>query len=80
MRFEWDEKKRQINVQRHGIDFVDIQEVFEFETYTQLDERFDYGEIRFLTIGFANGRIITISHTENDGLIRIISARKAEKT
>lgn len=79
MRFDWDEKKRLINFQRHGIDFADIQEVFESETYTQLDERFDYGEIRFLTIGLANGRIITVSHTENDGLIRIISARKAEK-
>ena len=79
MRLEWDEKKRLINIQRHGIDFTDTREIFESETYTQLDERFDYGEIRFLTIGLANGRILAVSHTENGGVIRIISARKAEK-
>lgn len=74
-----DEQKRRTNVLRHGIDFVDAAEVFESETHTQRDDRFDYGEVRFLTTGMVNGRIISVSHTEEDGLIRIISARKAEK-
>ena len=79
MKFEWDEQKRLINLQRHGIDFADVQRVFEFERYTVIDDRFDYGEIRFFTLGFLNGRVIAVSYTETDEVIRIISARKANK-
>lgn len=79
MRFEWNEEKRRSNIIRHGIDFIDAAEVFESETHTKLDDRFDYGEVRFLTVGMVNARIIAVSHTEEKGLIRIISARKAEK-
>ena len=79
MRFSWDEQKRRTNIVRHGIDFVDAAAVFETETHTKLDNRFDYGEVRFLTIGMVNGRILAVSHSEEEGLIRIISVRKAEK-
>lgn len=44
MRFEWDEAKRRSNIRRHGIDFVDIDQVFAGETITFLDDRYDYGE------------------------------------
>jgi uncharacterized protein len=46
MRFEWDENKRFINLQKHKIDFADVWNVFENEVYTVLDDRFDYGEVR----------------------------------
>jgi uncharacterized protein len=79
MRFEWDENKRLINLQRHGIDFADVWQVFEHATYSIVDDRFDYGEIRFFTIGLLNGRVVAIAHTENTDVIRIISVRKANK-
>jgi len=79
MKFEWDENKRLINLQRHGIDFADVDLVFENETTTTVDERFDYGEIRYLTYGLLRGEIVTIVHNEIDEIIRIISFRKATR-
>lgn len=79
MKFEWNEDKRLINLQRHGIDFVDVRKVFDNEVYTIIDDRFDYGEIRFFTLGLLNGRVIVIAHAQTEDVIRIISARKANK-
>ena len=79
MRFEWDEAKRQLNLRRHRIDFVDAVEVFQVETVTVIDDRYEYGEMRFLTLGLVNGIVVAVSHTENGDVIRIISARKAQK-
>ncbi|MGK7918611.1 MAG: BrnT family toxin, partial [Trichodesmium sp.] len=46
--------------------------------FTAIDERYDYGEIREISIGAIQGVIIiTVVHTERNGNIRIISARKA---
>jgi uncharacterized DUF497 family protein len=56
MRFEWDETKRRSNIRQHGIDFADVKRVFGAETITFLDNRFDYGETRFLTFGLLWGR------------------------
>jgi hypothetical protein len=44
MEFEWDEAKRKSNLRNHGLDFVGIEQVFEGETVSILDDRFDYGE------------------------------------
>jgi len=79
MRFEWDEQKRLLNIRKHGIDFADVWRIFENETYTIIDDRFDYGEIRFLSLGLLFGEVIAVSYCETDEIIRIISARKAEK-
>ena len=79
MRFEWDEAKRESNLLKHGIDFIDVEKVFEGEIITILDDRFDYGEDRFITLGLLDGRVVLIVHTETDNLIRLISARKATR-
>ena len=79
MEFEWDEAKRKSNLRNHGIDFVGIEQVFEGETVTILDARFDYGETRFVTFGLLDGRVVAIAHTETDEVIRIVSVRKATK-
>jgi len=79
MRYAWDEAKRQSNIEKHGIDFIGIEEVFAAEIVTILDDRFDYGEIRCVTVGLLNGRVVVIAHTETDNVIRIISVRKATK-
>jgi uncharacterized DUF497 family protein len=77
VRFEWDEAKRRSNLWRHGIDFATLREVFEGARVTDLDDRYDYGEERLLTLGLLKGRVVAIVHTESDDVIRIISARKA---
>lgn len=79
MRFEWDEEKRKSNLRKHGIDFADVEKVFESEHFTISDERFDYGEIRYVTLGFIGGRVIYTAYTENGNVRRIITARKATK-
>lgn len=79
MKFEWDENKRLINLQRHGIDFADVWRVFEIVTHTIIDDRYDYGEIRYLSLGLLFGEVVAVSHVETDEINRIISARKAEK-
>ena len=79
MKFEWDEQKRLINLQRHEIDFADVWRVFENETATRVDDRYDYGEIRYLSLGLLFGEVISVIYTENEEITRIISARKATK-
>ena len=77
--FEWDEQKRLTNVHRHGIDFEDAIMIFAGDIVTVEDDRFDYGEVRFMTLGVLKGRVITVVHTERQDRTRIISARKATK-
>jgi len=79
MRFEWDEKKRRINIRKHGIDFADVPAIFELDTVTVIDDRFEYGEARYQTLGLLKSRVILVVHTESETVIRIISARKATK-
>ena len=77
MRFTWSERKRAVNLREHGLDFVDAPRVFEGLTYTYEDDRFAYGEQRFITLGLLAGVPVSIAHTESDDEIRIISFRKA---
>lgn len=79
MRFEWDEAKRRSNALKHGIDFADCEAVFEGRTYTEDDDRFGYGEQRFITFGFLDEMVVKIAHTESSDVIRLISARKATR-
>ena len=79
MRFAWSETKRQANLLDHGLDFVDASRVFEGLTYTFEDDRFTYGEERFVTLGLLGGMVVSIVHTETSRSIRIISFRKATK-
>jgi uncharacterized DUF497 family protein len=79
VRFEWDEAKRRSNLWRHGIDFAEVVDIFSGPTFTIADDRYDYGEKRFLTLGLLNGRVVAVVHTDSDDVIRIISARKAER-
>lgn len=79
MEFEWDEAKRLVNLHKHGIDFVDVPSVFDGDTVTVEDDRYSYGEQRFVTFGLLQGRVIAVVHTNRDQLTRIISATKATK-
>ncbi len=76
MWFEWDERKRQSNIEKHGVDFADIESLFAGATVTLFDDRFVCDEDRFITFGLLEGIVIAVAHTETVEVIRIISARK----
>jgi uncharacterized DUF497 family protein len=79
MEFTWSETKRAANLRAHGLDFVDAPRVFEGATYTFEDDRFSYGEQRFVTLGLLAGIPVSVAHTESEHEIRVISFRKATK-
>jgi uncharacterized DUF497 family protein len=79
MRFEWDERKRLSNLRKHGLDFRDAPSVFGGPTFTFEDDRFDYSEQRFVTLGFLSGIVVSIVHSESSVAIRLFSFRKATR-
>jgi uncharacterized protein len=76
---DWEQRKRQANLKKHGFDFADANEVFDGVTFTYEDDRIAYGERRFVTLGSLRGIVVSIVHTEQDDHIRVISMRKATK-
>lgn len=75
-----DENKRQSNLEKHGLDFADAGEVL--ESCYRLDADVVRGdETRTQSISYAPGllAILTVVHTDRDGMTRVISFRKASK-
>lgn len=80
MQFEWDEIKNVANIKKHGISFEEAKAIFDDVVFTSIDERFDYEEIREISIGTIESVVIvTVVHTDRGKVTRIISARKATK-
>jgi uncharacterized DUF497 family protein len=80
VQFKWDERKRRKNIQKHGIDFLDAPEMFEGPMLVNLDEKQDYGEDRYIGIGFLRDKAVVLVFTEeHPEIIRLISLRKATK-
>lgn len=50
--------------------------MFEGPTLTFEDDRFAYGEQRFIAMGLLKGRVVVIAHTESQNDIRVISMRE----
>jgi uncharacterized DUF497 family protein len=79
MRFTWDKRKCAQNIRTHGFDFRDTVKVFAGSTFTFEDDRFAYGEQRFVTLGFLGSTAVSIVHTETTHHIHVISFRKATR-
>lgn len=78
MNFEWDERKNEVNIDKHGFDFADAYRIFDLPMAVELDERGDYGENRWIGTGMLYGRAVVVVYTEPDEeTIRILSLRKA---
>jgi uncharacterized protein len=82
MKFEWDESKKVSNLGKHGISFEEAKTVFDnplaaiFE-----DPQHSIGEIREIIIGHSShNQLLLVSFTERYGVIRIISARLANRS
>lgn len=80
MRFEWDEAKSKVNIRKHGIGFMDVEDMFNHPMLTLMDTREDYAESRWVGIGWMQSLIGVVVYTElHEDVIRIISARKATR-
>ena len=74
---EWDEKKRQLTLAKHKIDFVDAIEIF-FADHLVLPGKSEFEE-RKRAIASLGGRMICVIYTHREGAIRIVTARVARK-
>jgi hypothetical protein len=79
MTYEWDAAKNRTNFVKHGLAFEDAERVFSGPCVTFADDRFDYGEVRLLTLGLLAGRLVVIAHAPREGGSRIISMRKGNR-
>ncbi len=77
MRLTWDETKRQATLDERGLDFASAAALFAGDELTSEDERFDYGERRFISFGFVHLRLCVVVWTLRDGGRHSISMRKA---
>jgi uncharacterized DUF497 family protein len=84
IQFQWDQNKNIENIKNHKVSFEEAKTVF-FDENARLitDPEHSINEERFIILGISNKlRILVVAHTykENDEIIRIISARKSNKT
>jgi len=84
IKFTWDEDKALINQQKQGVSFEEAQGVF-YDDYARLiaDPDHSQQEERFLLLGLSEQfRLLLVCHCyrESGGQLRIISARKANKS
>lgn len=78
LKFEWDESKAARNLAKHGVSFLTAAAVFANEIVERIDDREDYGEVRFVALGRVDTTIYRVVYTwRSEGVIRIISAQKA---
>jgi hypothetical protein len=78
MRFEWDEKKNQVNQAKHGMDFRQATQITGL--IFEADVREDYGEERWIGLGLIGSTVVALIFTlPSKDVIRILSLRKADK-
>ncbi|MGH8477807.1 MAG: BrnT family toxin [Methylococcales bacterium] len=79
MKLSWDEAKRQRTLAERGLDFADAVQVLSGLRETFADLRRDYGEPRFVTVGFLRSRMVVVVHSPRGDTTHIVSMRKANE-
>ena len=82
MQFEWDEEKAAANSAKHRVSFEEAKTVFEDPFYVDFyAPAHSYDEPRYIIIGESHlGRLLIVSYTELDDVIRLISAREVTRS
>ena len=75
MRITCDPAKRQRTLQERGLDMRRAKEIFAGYHFTRVDDRFDYGEPRFTTVGWLDSRLVVFVWTPRGIARRIVSMR-----
>jgi uncharacterized DUF497 family protein len=79
MELEFDQDKDFANQEKHGIGFKRVED-FDFHTaHFEIDPRAYKNEIRYRAYGLIDERLYVLIYTVRDGMIRVISLRKANK-
>jgi uncharacterized DUF497 family protein len=80
MRYVWDRAKDAMNRQKHRLSLADgIPALEDPDREVWVDDRFDYGEERFITLGANQNRVLFVVTSEaGEDSTRIISVRRAE--
>jgi hypothetical protein len=77
VRYEWDAPKQRANLAKHGVDFAAIV-AFQWDSALEIhDNRRDYGEPRWIVLGWNGTRLHTLIYTRRGHAIRVISLRKS---
>ena len=76
--FDWDPIKDQINKTKHGIRFRTAAQIFDGPLIEKEDPQ-EHGETRIIALGRSEAGILYVVYTRRNSVIRIISARKANK-
>ena len=79
MDIEFDPDKRDKTMTERGIDFARAEEVFAGRHFTAEDQREDYEEPRYITVGKLDGRMVVMVWIPRGEARRIISMRKANE-
>jgi hypothetical protein len=81
MRFDWDSKKAQNNLRKHGVSFDEAATVFlDPHAVSGPDPDHSVGEERHITFGYSRlGRLLAVCHTYRPGAIRIIDGRRVTR-
>ncbi len=79
MKISYDPLKRLATLQERGLDFEHAIEVFNKLHYNFIDARFEYGEVRRVTVGYLGVRMVVIVWTQRGQVKHIISMRKANE-
>lgn len=74
--FEFDPKKSESNLEKHGIDFVDAQAIWRDPDFIEIQARSD-DEPRFLVVGMFGGKYWSAVITRRPEKIRLISVRRS---
>ena len=77
MEISFDLAKREKTLRERGLDFLAAPQVFSGPNYRFVDDRYDYGEERIVTIGRLYGRMVVLIWTQRGDVRHIISMRKA---
>lgn len=78
--FEWDDAKDASNRAKHGIGFTVASRIFAGPVLTRTDDRFAYGEDRFIAVGVVGTVTLTVVYTIREpDVCRLISARRASR-
>ena len=77
MWIEFDEGKRASTLRNHGLDMARAPDVLAGPTLTVADNRRNYGETRYITIGLLDEKMVVLVWTPRGKMLRIISLRKA---
>ena len=79
MLIEFDSAKREKTLLDRGLDFADAPRIFAGQHFTLADDRVDYGEERFVSVGRLVDRVVVLTWTPRGEVRRIISMRYANE-